>query len=43
VAAAFVVFGEDVRLRAGLDWLGAIQGRTLDPDPMRRGRQREAG
>jgi uroporphyrin-III C-methyltransferase len=40
---AIVVFGEAVRLRAGLDWLGAIQGRTLDPDPMRRGRQREAG
>jgi uroporphyrin-III C-methyltransferase len=40
---AIVVVGEAVRLRAGLDWLGAIQGRTLDPDPMRRGRQREAG
>ena len=31
---AIVVIGEVVRLRAGLDWLGALAGRTLDPDPL---------
>ncbi|WP_026380277.1 uroporphyrinogen-III C-methyltransferase [Afifella pfennigii] len=33
---ALVVLGEVVRLRAGLDWLGALCGRALDPDPLRR-------
>jgi uroporphyrin-III C-methyltransferase len=40
---AVVVVGEAVRLRAGLDWLGALGGRTLDPNPLHRGDQREAG
>lgn len=31
---AIVVVGEVVRLRAGLDWLGALAGRKLDPDPL---------
>ena len=31
---AIVVLGEVVRLRAGLDWLGALAGGRLDPDPM---------
>jgi uroporphyrin-III C-methyltransferase len=31
---AMVVVGEVVRLRAALDWLGAIGGRTLQPDPL---------
>jgi uroporphyrin-III C-methyltransferase len=31
-APALVVIGEIVRLRAGLDWLGALGGRVLDPD-----------
>ena len=31
---AVVVVGETVRLRAGLDWLGALRGRALDPDPL---------
>jgi uroporphyrin-III C-methyltransferase len=31
---AIVVVGEVVRLRAGLDWLGALAGRRLDPDPL---------
>lgn len=31
---AVVVVGENVRLRAGLDWLGALRGRALDPDPL---------
>ena len=31
---ALVVIGEIVRLRAGLDWLDAATGRTLDPNPV---------
>ena len=32
---AIVVVGDVVRLRTGLDWLGALtQGRVLDPDPL---------
>ncbi|MDJ0946377.1 MAG: uroporphyrinogen-III C-methyltransferase [Kiloniellales bacterium] len=37
-----VVVGEVVRLRAGLDWLGALAGRVLDADPLGRAR-RDAG
>ena len=33
---AIVVVGEVVRLRAGLDWLGALTGRVLDADPLGR-------
>jgi uroporphyrin-III C-methyltransferase len=33
---AIIVVGEVVRLRAGLDWLGALDGRSLDPDPLDR-------
>jgi uroporphyrin-III C-methyltransferase len=33
---ALVVLGPVVRLRAGLDWLGALAGRALDPDPLHR-------
>ena len=34
-APALVVVGDVVRLRSGLDWLGAIQdGRKLDADPL---------
>ena len=34
-APAILVIGENVRLRAGLDWLGALHsGRTLEPDPL---------
>jgi uroporphyrin-III C-methyltransferase len=29
-----IVLGEVVRLRAGLDWLGAASGKVLDPDPL---------
>jgi uroporphyrin-III C-methyltransferase len=35
-AAAIIVIGENVKLRAGLDWLGAMAGRTLDGDPLGR-------
>lgn len=31
---ALFVVGEVVRLRDGLDWLGAMAGRTLAPDPL---------
>jgi len=37
---AIVVVGEVVRLRAGLNWLGALDGRRRDPDPLERCRQR---
>ncbi len=31
---ALIVIGEVVRLRAGLDWLGALAGKTLRADPL---------
>jgi uroporphyrin-III C-methyltransferase len=31
---AMVVVGEVVRLRAAMDWMGALAGRTLTPDPL---------
>jgi uroporphyrin-III C-methyltransferase len=31
---AMVVIGEVVRLRAGLDWVGAMTGKVLDADPL---------
>ncbi|MSP48477.1 MAG: uroporphyrinogen-III C-methyltransferase [Alphaproteobacteria bacterium] len=40
---AIVVVGPAVRLAAGLDWLGAIAGRRLDPDPLKLGARRETG
>jgi uroporphyrin-III C-methyltransferase len=33
---AILVIGENVRLAAGLDWLGAMSGRLLDADPLGR-------
>ncbi|WP_417769467.1 uroporphyrinogen-III C-methyltransferase [Stappia sp.] len=36
---AIVCVGEVVRLRAGLDWLGALAGRQLDADPLDLGRR----
>jgi len=43
-APAILIIGENVRLSAGLDWLGALRyGRVLDPDPLRRDRVSEAG
>jgi uroporphyrin-III C-methyltransferase len=32
---AMMVVGDVVRLRSGLDWLGALSGRVLDPEPLR--------
>jgi len=34
---AIVVVGEVVRLRSALDWLGALEGRILDADPLGHG------
>jgi len=35
-APAILVIGENVNLREGMDWLGALAGKTLDPEPLRR-------
>ena len=40
---AMVVVGEVVRLRAGLDWLGAAEGRVLVADPLGTRSSRDAG
>ncbi|MEM7290897.1 MAG: uroporphyrin-III methyltransferase, partial [Pseudomonadota bacterium] len=40
---AIVVVGDAVRLRSALDWLGALDGRVLDPDPLGRGVLQDAG
>src|SRR5262245_44324818 len=40
---AVVAIGQAVTLRAGLDWLGALDGRVLDPDPLDRRQRSEAG
>jgi uroporphyrin-III C-methyltransferase len=40
---AIVVVGEVVRLRRGLDWLGAEEGRVLDPYPLGRNVRDETG
>ena len=37
---AIIVVGEVVRLRAGLDWLGACDGRQFVPDPLTREKRR---
>lgn len=37
------VVGDVVRLRAGLDWLGALSGRDLDADPLGLHPSRDAG
>ena len=43
-APAIVAIGAIVRLRGGLDWLGALEGRALDPDPLGLGEgERAAG
>ena len=39
---SLVVIGEVVRLRAGLDWLGAMAGRELQSDPLGTRRDRAA-
>jgi uroporphyrin-III C-methyltransferase len=41
-APAVLVIGENVRLREGLDWIGAQAGRLLDPDPLKHHRLSKA-
>ena len=40
---AMLVVGENVRLRAGLDWFGALEGRTLIGDPLDEEQDSETG
>lgn len=40
---SLVVVGEVVRLRSGLDWLGALSGRVLTSDPLERRQDRATG
>ena len=40
---AIVVVGPAVKMAAGLDWIGAMNGRALDPDPLKLKVRREAG
>ncbi len=40
---AIVVVGEVVRMRAALDWLGALEERKLEPDPLGRKESRNTG
>lgn len=42
-APAIIVIGEVVRLREGLDWLGALEGRVLKRDPLETRATRDAG
>ena len=42
-APAIIVIGENVRLRDGLDWIGALAGKVLEPYPLGRARLSEAG
>jgi uroporphyrin-III C-methyltransferase len=42
-APAIIVIGENVRLRAGLDWVGAMAGKLLEPYPLGRNRLSDAG
>ncbi|HEY1631341.1 MAG TPA: uroporphyrinogen-III C-methyltransferase [Rhizomicrobium sp.] len=39
---AILVIGENVKLARGLDWVGAMAGRLLDPDPLRHDRYKDA-
>ncbi|MGV8996472.1 MAG: uroporphyrinogen-III C-methyltransferase [Parvibaculaceae bacterium] len=41
-APAIIVIGEVVRLRQSLDWLGALEGRILKPDPFGTRSQKDA-
>ena len=40
---ALIVLGDVVRLRAGLDWMGALAGRVLEADPLGTRADRRAG
>jgi len=40
---AIIVVGDAVRLRKGLDWRGALDGKVLTVDPLQLRGQRDAG
>ncbi|MEM7290265.1 MAG: uroporphyrinogen-III C-methyltransferase [Pseudomonadota bacterium] len=40
---AIVVVGEAVKMRAALDWVGALEGRVLQPDPLGKDLDSQAG
>ena len=40
---AIVVVGEAVKMRSALDWLGALEGRELEPNPLGREIDSRAG
>ena len=40
---ALIGLGDVVRLRAGLDWMGALAGRVLEADPLGTRADRRAG
>jgi uroporphyrin-III C-methyltransferase len=42
-APTIIVIGENVKLRAGMDWLGALEGRALEPWPLGKADVSEAG
>lgn len=42
-APAIIVIGEVVRLRSGLDWLGALEGRILNRDPLETRTEKDVG
>lgn len=42
-APAIIVIGDVVRLREGLDWLGALEGRILKRDPLNVRAKKDAG
>ncbi|MBN33592.1 MAG: uroporphyrinogen-III C-methyltransferase [Rhodospirillaceae bacterium] len=42
-APAIVAVGQVVRLRAGLDWMGAMEGRLLDSNPLGHDTERDVG
>ena len=41
-APAIIVIGENVKLRDGLDWIGALAGRVLEPYPLGRAKLSDA-
>ncbi len=41
-APAIIVIGENVKLRQGLDWIGALAGRALEPYPLGRDKLSDA-
>jgi uroporphyrin-III C-methyltransferase len=42
-APAIIVIGDVVKLREGLDWLGALEGRVLNRDPLNLRTKQDAG